>query len=76
MHECCLSLLSCTLYHGVLLAGVLEAGGRPGNWPAVGARHRRLHIPFQEVKDRVPPGVCEVVVGGALQRLVNTGDAG
>ena len=30
-----MSFLSCTLYHGILLAGVLEAGGRASDGPAV-----------------------------------------
>lgn len=63
------SLLSGTLYHGVLLAGVLKAGRRPGDGPAVRARHRGLDVPLQEVEQRVPPGVGEVVVGRALQSL-------
>ena len=57
------SLLSCALHHGVLLAGVLKAGRRPGDGPAVRARHRGLDVPLQEVEQRVPPSVGEVVVG-------------
>lgn len=63
------SLLSCALYHGVLLAGVLKAGGRPGDGPAVGAWDRSLDVPLHEVEQWVPPGVGEVVVGRAFQSL-------
>lgn len=63
------SLFSSALHHGVRLAGVLEAGRGPGPWPAVGARHRRLDVPLEEVEQRVPPGVGEVVIGRALQGL-------
>ncbi len=58
-----MSLLSCALDLGVFLAGVLKAGRRPGDGPTVGARHRGLDIPLQEVEQWVPPGVGEVVVG-------------
>ena len=64
------SLLPGALDHGVLFAGVLEAGRRPAKGPAVGAGDGRLDVPLQEVENRVPPGVCEVVVGGALQSLL------
>ena len=57
-----MSLLSRALHHGVLLAGVLKAGGRPGDGPTVRARHRGLDVPLQEVEQWVPPGVGEVVV--------------
>lgn len=63
------SLLSCALYHGVLLTGVLKTGRRPGDGPAVWARHRGLDVLLQEVEQRVPPGVSEVVVGWAFQSL-------
>lgn len=63
------SLLSCTLDHGVLLAGTLEAGRRPGDGPAVGAWYGRLNVPLQEVEQRIPPGVGEVVVGRAFKSL-------
>lgn len=63
------SLLSCALYHGVLLAGVLKAGRGPGDGPAVRAWHRGLDVPLQEVEQGVPPGVGEVVVGRAFQSL-------
>lgn len=64
-----MSLLSCALYHGVLLAGVLKAGWRPSDGPAVRTWHRGLDVPLQEVEQRVPPGVGEVVVGRAFQSL-------
>lgn len=64
-----LSLFPCALNHGILLAGVLKAGRWPGDWPAVGAWHSSLNIPLQEVKQWVPPGVGEVVVGGTFQSL-------
>ena len=71
--HCCgigvVSLLSGTLYHGVLLAGALKAGGRPGDGPAVRARQRGLDVPLQEVERRVPPGVGEVVVGQTFHIL-------
>lgn len=58
-----LLLSSRALHHGVLLAGVLKAGGGPGDRPAVRAWHRGLDVPLHEVEQRVPPGVGEVVVG-------------
>lgn len=64
------SLLPGALDHRVALAGVLEAGRGPVEGPAVGAGHRRLDVPLQEVEDGVPPGVREVVVGRALQSLM------
>lgn len=64
-----MSLLSCALNHWVLLAGALQAGRRPGDGPTVRAWHRGLHIPLHEVKQRVPPGVGEVVVRRAFQSL-------
>lgn len=63
------SLLPCALHHGVLLAGVLKAGGRPGDGPAVRAWHRRLDVLLHEVEQWIPPGVGEVVVGRAFQSL-------
>lgn len=63
------SLLPWALYHGVILAGVLKAGRRPGEGPAVRAGHRGLDVPLHEVEQRVPPGVGEVVVGRAFQSL-------
>lgn len=57
------SLLPCALHHGVLLAWILKAGGRPGDGPTVRAGHRGLDVPLQEVEQRVPPGVGEVVIG-------------
>lgn len=56
-------LLSRALHLGILLAGVLEAGGGTADGPAEGARDLGLHVPLKEVEDGVPPCVCEVVVG-------------
>lgn len=71
--HCChirvILLLSCALYHGVLLTGILQAGRRPGYGPTVWTRHCGLDVPLQEVKEWVPPGVGEVVIGWALQGL-------
>lgn len=58
-----LSFLPRALYHGILLTGVLKAGRRPGDGPAVRAWHRRLDVPLQEIEQWVPPGLSEVVVG-------------